>query len=72
MACVISITHLPQVASLADCHYVVDKEFSKDGRTRSRLRHVTGDERIAEIARMLGGSTKSARQHAESLLTVAA
>jgi len=69
---VISISHLPQVASLATCHYVVSKEFGSDGRTRSRLRQVTGSERIAEIARMLGGAAKSARQHAQSLLSAAA
>jgi DNA repair protein RecN (Recombination protein N) len=69
---VIAITHLPQVASLANCQYVVNKEFGKDGRTRSRLREVIGDERIAELARMLGGSQKSARRHAESLLETAA
>ena len=69
---VIAITHLPQVASLADCQYVVNKEFGADGRTRSRLREVKGEERIAELARMLGGSEKSARRHAQSLLKTAA
>ncbi|MEZ5303721.1 MAG: DNA repair protein RecN [Verrucomicrobiales bacterium] len=64
---VISITHLPQVAALAACHYVVEKEFDKK-RTRSVLREVAGDERIEEIARMLGGSAKSAREHARALL----
>ena len=69
---VIAITHLPQVASLANCHYAVSKEFSSDGRTRSRLCRIENDERISEIARMLGGSSNSARQHAESLLAIAA
>jgi DNA repair protein RecN (Recombination protein N) len=69
---VIAITHLPQVASLANCHYAVSKEFSSDGRTRSRLCRIENDERILEIARMLGGSSSSARQHAESLLAIAA
>ena len=69
---VIAITHLPQVASLANCHYAVSKEFSSDGRTRSRLCKIETDERIGEIARMLGGNTTSARKHAENLLVIAA
>ena len=69
---VIAITHLPQVASLANCHYAVSKEFSSDGRTRSRLCKIENDERIDEIARMLGGNTTSARKHAENLLAIAA
>ncbi len=51
---VVSITHLPQVAAVADCHYVVRKEFQGD-KTVSLLDKVEGEGRIAEIARMLGG-----------------
>ena len=69
---VIAITHLPQVASRANCHYSVNKEFSSDGRTHSRLSKIEKDDRITEIARMLGGNTNSARKHAESLLDIAA
>jgi len=64
---VISITHLPQVAALADGHCVVEKEFASD-RTRSRLQTIDGNDRIAELARMLGGDAKSAKAHAKSLL----
>lgn len=64
---IISITHLPQVAALATCHYVVTKEVEKD-RTRSSLREVNGELRVEEIARMLGGKAASARAHAKSLL----
>ena len=64
---VISITHLPQVAALASCHYFVSKEFGEE-RTRTVMRRVESDERVAEIARMLGGKAESARAHAESLL----
>jgi DNA repair protein RecN (Recombination protein N) len=64
---VISITHLPQVAALASCHYFVSKEFDKD-RTRTVMRRVENEERVTEIARMLGGKEASARAHAESLL----
>ena len=66
---VISITHLPQVAALASCHYFVSKEFGKE-RTRTVMRRVENDERVAEIARMLGGKAESARAHAESLLGI--
>lgn len=51
---VVSITHLPQVAAVADCHYVVQKEFRGE-KTVSLLRRVEGEGRVAEIARMLGG-----------------
>jgi DNA repair protein RecN (Recombination protein N) len=51
---VVSITHLPQVAAVADYHYVVQKEIEGE-KTRSLLRKVEGESRIAEIARMLGG-----------------
>jgi len=64
---VISITHLPQVAALAANHYHVEKIVEK-GRTNSRLNRVTGDVRIEEIARMLGGTSDSAVAHAMSLL----
>ncbi|MBP7949707.1 MAG: DNA repair protein RecN [Verrucomicrobiales bacterium] len=64
---VISITHLPQVAALATCHCVVSKEVEKD-RTFSRLTQVRAEDRVEEIARMLGGKAASARAHARSLL----
>ena len=64
---VISITHLPQVAALADSHFLVEKNVS-GGRTISRLREVADEKRVEEIARMLGGSSDSARLHAKTLL----
>ena len=64
---VVAITHFPQVAATAARHYVVLKEVSH-GRTRSRLFPVTGEERIDELVRMLGGGGKSAREMAMSLL----
>ena len=64
---IISITHLPQVAALAACHYVVTKVVEND-RTFSHLVNVEGDDRVKEIARMLGGNSASARSHAISLL----
>jgi len=68
---VVSITHMPQVAALAHCHYVVTKEFSKDS-TRSTLKRVEDDDRIAELSRMLGGAGEETAALAESLLAGAA
>lgn len=64
---VIAITHFPQVASLARSHFVVTKEIEGE-RTRSNIRAVADEERIEELARMLGGKIDSARQHARSLM----
>jgi len=64
---VLCITHLPQVAVPADAHYVVTKQV-KDGRTISEIRLLDKQERVTELARMLGGQTDAARKHAEALL----
>lgn len=64
---VVAITHFPQVAALAARHYVVEKEVA-GGRTRSRLFPVSGEGRIGELVRMLGGGGESARAMAASLL----
>jgi DNA repair protein RecN (Recombination protein N) len=66
---IISITHMPQVAALASCHYVVTKTVKHD-RTFSDLRRVEGEARVDEITRMLGGKAASARAHARTLLAV--
>jgi len=64
---VFCITHLPQVASAADAHYVVTKSV-KNGRTISEITLLDKKSRVTELARMLGGQTDAARQHAEALL----
>jgi len=64
---VVAITHFPQVAATAARHYVVEKDVT-GGRTRSNLYPVTGDARVDELVRMLGGGGKSARDMAMSLL----
>jgi DNA repair protein RecN (Recombination protein N) len=64
---VLAISHLPQVAAVADAQFVVTKDFEKN-RTVSRLERVEGHARIGEIARMLGGKTDSALAHAKTLL----
>jgi DNA repair protein RecN (Recombination protein N) len=65
---VLAITHMPQVAAAARKHFFVSKEVS-DGRTRTALQEVGGPERLEEIARMLGGKSRSALEHARTLLT---
>ena len=64
---VVAITHFPQVAAIATHHFVVEKEVS-GGRTRSRLHAVSGETRIQELVRMLGGGGEQARAMAASLL----
>jgi DNA repair protein RecN (Recombination protein N) len=61
------ITHLPQVAAAASHHFVVTKEMT-DHRTRTLLVEASGKSREEEIARMLGGQSKSALGHARTLL----
>lgn len=66
---VMAITHLPQVAAKGDAHYKVFKEDDETS-TRTRIRELSSDERIGELALMLSGSTDdaAARANAESLL----
>jgi len=51
---VVCITHLPQIAALADAHFVVDKTEAK-GRTQASVRRLSRPERVDELARMIGG-----------------
>jgi len=65
---VIAITHFPQVAAVANQHFLVEKQV-ESGRTSSKLNEVSGEERIQELVRMLGGGEGAqARAMAESLL----
>ncbi len=66
---VLAVTHLPQVAACADRHLLVSKAASK-GQVSSQVRAVLGEERISEIARMLGGEKLSATTlaHAREML----
>jgi DNA repair protein RecN (Recombination protein N) len=67
---VVCITHLPQIACYGDRHYVVRKSTHK-GRTITAMEELTGQERLEEIARMLGGEKISAktRAHAKEMLS---
>jgi len=55
---IICITHLPQIASFGDKHFVVDKSVV-DGRTEATIEYKDDKERVYELARMLGGSKLS-------------
>jgi len=66
---VLCVTHLPQIATFGDHHYVIEKKES-GGRTRTSIRAVTGEERTDEVARMLSGAklTETSRKHAEQMI----
>jgi DNA repair protein RecN (Recombination protein N) len=66
---VLCVTHLPQIATFADHHYLIEKKSTAD-RTRTAVRLITGEERTEEVARMLSGAklTETSRKHAEQML----
>ena len=66
---IICITHLPQIASMGDIHYSVDKE-THSGRTRTIVRKLSDEDRVVEIAKLLGGEkiTDSTLETARELL----
>lgn len=68
---VIVITHLPQVAALADRHYRLIKGVDHDGRATTEIASVEGPDLVDELCRMLGAapSDDGARRHAEELLS---
>jgi DNA repair protein RecN (Recombination protein N) len=67
---VLAVTHLPQVASCADHHLLVSKTSAKEG-VSSSVTPIAGEQRVTEIARMLGGEKLSATTlaHAREMLT---
>ena len=66
---VLCVTHLPQIATFADHHYVIEKK-ERTGRARTTIRSVVGEERTEEVARMLSGAklTDTSRKHAEQMI----
>lgn len=70
---VICVTHLPQIASMADRHYYIEKKTVAD-RTIVEVRALEEKERVEELARMLGGAevTATTREHAQEMLLLAA
>ncbi len=71
---VFCITHLPQVAAIADHHLFISKHTTKDNRTTTKVVQLTDDEKVQEIARMISGvkMTDLTKQHAEELIELAA
>ena len=69
---VLCITHLPQVAAMADQHLYIEKEIIAD-RTKTHVKSLFGAERINEVARMLAGTdiTELSLAHAKELLELA-
>ena len=68
---VICITHLPQVAAFADRHFAITKlSDAAAGVTETVVLHISGEDRIAEICRMLGAASDdaAAREHARGLI----
>jgi DNA repair protein RecN (Recombination protein N) len=66
---VLCVTHLPQIATFADHHYLIEKKQA-GGRTRTSVHPIIGEERTQEIARMLSGAelTDTSLKHAEQML----
>ncbi len=66
---VLCVTHLPQIATFADHHYLIEKKAS-GGRTRTSIHEIAGADRTEEIARMLSGAklTETSLKHAEQLI----
>ncbi|NLW55139.1 MAG: DNA repair protein RecN [Firmicutes bacterium] len=69
---VICVTHLPQIASMADRHFYIEKK-TRGERTNVEVRALEQKERVEELARMLGGAevTATTREHAQEMLLLA-
>lgn len=68
----ICITHLPQIAAMADSHFVIEKQV-EEGRSITGIRELSREESVKELARMLGGDqiTEAAVQNAEEMKVLA-
>jgi len=66
---VLCITHLPQVASMADAHYYIQKQMN-DNETTTTVTQLSDEERVVELARMLGGAevTTKTKEHAREMI----
>jgi DNA repair protein RecN (Recombination protein N) len=66
---VLAVTHLAQVAACGDQHLIVSKTAPRDGHAASDVQPVSGEARVAEVARMLGGERlATSLAHAQQLL----
>ena len=69
---VLCISHLPQVAAMADTHIFISKNVN-DGRTSTKLEVLENDDKVNEIGRMISGTeiTQVTKQHAKEMLKTA-
>ncbi|MCR5824724.1 MAG: DNA repair protein RecN [Lachnospiraceae bacterium] len=69
---IICITHLAQIASMADAHYVIEKTNGKDS-VKTEIRRLSPDERVTELARILGGAeiTNTVLENAREMIALA-
>ena len=70
---VLCITHLAQIAAMADHHFMIEKNVS-DGQTKTSIRELKAEESTDELARILGGAkiTDTVRQNAKEMQELAA
>jgi len=64
---VVCVTHLPQIASMADRHFLIEKS-SDENATHTRLSVLAGEDRTQEIARLAGGGSGASLAHAAEML----
>jgi DNA repair protein RecN (Recombination protein N) len=64
---VVCVTHLPQIASMADRHFLVTKE-SGEKKTNTYILELDGEQRVDEIARLTGGESDVAKEHAREMI----
>lgn len=69
---VICITHLPQIAAMADCHFEIAKS-AREGKTTTRIHRLDEEAMVEELARLLGGAriTDAVRQNAREMKALA-
>ena len=69
---VFCVTHLPQIASMSDHHYLISKNV-ENGKTFTDLKHLNQEEKEYEVARMIGGTevTKLTVEHSKELINMA-
>ena len=69
---VLCVTHSPQIASLGDTHFLITKH-TESGETFTRVYNIDSENRVSELARMLGGAeiTKNTIVHAKEMLRMA-
>lgn len=69
---VICITHLPQIAAMADTHFLINKELIDNKKTLTNIKKLKESERVSEICRLIGGVcvTDITKKHAEEMITL--